>query len=126
MDEEFILSTLKILGSLKPNDKLSVHKGFLVIKRNFLSKFFKKDSRYDVIVFLRNFIEDVFHFLDKIIFFEDFQIVLRLLLLELENVENGLKHLRKTYSSDRFITDCIDNFINLFNDVINRCNVILT
>ena len=108
-----IITNLKIISLLQPNEKLNIRKGHLNIDHGSNLQFIKRwiygDNRYNVLKFIKIIFRDIQKIKNKK--------SLKKILNEFEKVEIGLKNLKITYSDDSVINVNIDIIINKMNNL---------
>ena len=123
MNEEtvdLIITNIKVISQLNPNDKLCIRKGHLYIDTSsnfqFLKRWFNCDSRENVLIYIHKLIKNI-----KIVLEDrnsnDRLWILTRILTELENAENGLINLKRTYSLDPYMIANIENISYKFKEL---------
>ena len=105
-----IITNLKIISLIQPNEKLSIRKGHLNIDRGYNLRFLKRwlygDNRHDILKFIKDLFKNIQQLKNE-----------ERLTIEFEKVEIGLKNLKITYSDDSVINVNIDNIIYKMNNL---------
>ena len=121
MDEEtidIILTNLKVISQLKLNEKLSIRKGHLCIDYSsnfqFIKRWFFRDSRDIVLIYIRELIRNIQLIFSKI---SENAWMLTRILTELDESMKGLLNLKKTYSSDPYMTATLETVILKFTQL---------
>ena len=118
---DIIITNLKILGMLQVNEKLCIRKGHLQIdsdKLQFLKRWFHRDSRDIILIYLNDLIRNIFYLINSIKKYNDGVWIISRLLTELAHTENGLNNLKGTYLDDPYMIVKIDNYIIKFKEII--------
>ena len=124
---DFIITNLKILGMVKVNEKISLHKGHLQIRNSpfdFLQRWLCKDSR-DTLIF---FIQDLIKKISKLLIQDQndfFYYSISSILNEIEKVYTGLNNLKITYNNDSVTVVRIENIITHFKDISVKARTFL-
>ena len=116
MEIDFILTNLKIISLVQINEKLSIIHGHLQIDYNplqFLKRWFNRDSRKTIIIFLNDLLKKINLLFDK---FEDKNSI-SIILNEMDKILNGLNNLKITYSDDCLTNVKIDTLIIHFKSL---------
>jgi hypothetical protein len=99
-----IITNLKIIGMIKVDEKLCIRKGHLQIDNSsnfqFLKRWFYRDSRDFILLFLKDLIRSIKNAFDKMYNYTDHLWMIKMLIQEMENAKTGLLNLKTTYSSD--------------------------
>ena len=129
MNEEFIdniITNLKIIGLVQINEKLCIRKGHLAIDNNsnlqFLIRWFNRDSRDIVIVFIKELIRNISTLIQKIQTYTETEWILTRTHSEMIRAEQGLNNLKTTYSDDQVVVVSYENFITKFRELISQIN----
>ena len=126
MNEEYIdtiITDLKIISILQPNEKLNIRNGHLHIDRSsnfqFIKRWFNRDSRYVINIYIKDLIKQVLTLYDKLKNYSKLESVwiLGRILTEIENATTGLNNLKLTYSSDPYMNATIENTIIKFHEI---------
>jgi hypothetical protein len=116
-----VITNLKIISIVQVNEKLCIRKGHLqidnIIKLQFLSRWFYRDSRDVILNFINDLIKNIFYFLHNTDKYTDYLWNLTHLLTELEHVENGLENLKTTYIYDPYMIVNIDHINTKFKEL---------
>jgi len=153
---ETILTNLKILSNIKPNDKLSNNGDLLIIDQaeytQFIKRWWHSDSRKSTLESIENLIDSTFVTIDKIYnseinsstnisidnnyyykrtipenyFQTDNSQQLQIMSSELSNAIRGLQNLKLTYNGDISICSKIDIIIDKINLRTSKINKLLT
>lgn len=124
---DFIITNLKILGMVKINEKISIHKGHLQIRSNpfdFLQRWLCKDSRDTLIFFIQDLIKKIATLLNGEQG-EFFYYSISSILNEIEKVYTGLNNLKITYNNDSITVVRIENIITHFKDISVKARTLL-
>ena len=125
-----IITNLKIIGLIEPNNKLSIKNGHLKLDKldnlQFLRRWLNRDSREHTIIFLKNIIKNVSELINRLDNFTetDRRWIIRRIVCELENVEIGIKNLKTTYIDDSFIIVNLDNILCKLKEIVKMNNII--
>ena len=125
-----IITNLKIIGLIEPNNKLSIKNGHLKLdildNLQFLRRWLNRDSREHTIIFLKNIIKNVSELINRLDNFTetDRRWIIRRIVCELENVEIGIKNLKTTYIDDSFIIVNLDNILCKLKEIVKMNNII--
>lgn len=128
MNEDFIdniITNLKILTLVNVNEKLCIRKGHLAIDSTILQFFvrwFNRDSRDIVLVFIKDLIKNISTLLHKISNYTESEWILTRLQSEMCSAEQGLNNLKTTYSFDQVTVVAYENFIVKFKELISQIN----
>jgi hypothetical protein len=123
-----IITNLKIIGLIQKNDKLSISSGHLKIDKEDnlqgLRRWFKRDSREQTIIFIKNIMKNLNDLMTRLDIFtkEESCWIIKRILCELENVELGIKNLKITYNDDSFVIVNLDNILAKLLDITNKYN----
>jgi hypothetical protein len=130
MNEEYIdnlITDLKIIGILQPNEKLNIRNCHLHIDRSsnfqFIKRWFYRDSRYVINVYIKDLIiKKILSVYDKIKEYSKSESVwiLERILTELENANVGLNNLKLTYSNDPYMIATIENTLLKFKELCQK------
>jgi len=153
---ENVITNLKIISNLKPNDKLTIKKSLLSIDTPYYSqgmyRWWNQDSRTSTMVELEKIINDTFTIIDNIYsaelhektggkniestyyknslpqtyFQNENSQQLQTFSSELTNTIKGLQNLKLTYRKDISICSKIDVMIEKINIRIKKINQLLT
>ena len=153
---ENVLTNLKIIASLSPNDKLTAQDNILIIDTPYLAqgvyRWWNADSRSNTMSDIEKIINTCFELIDNIYqsevsctntngvdnnFYKNRTIPqtyfdtensqqLQNFSVELTNAVKGLQNLKLTYASDISICSKIDVFIDKVNIRISKINKLLT
>lgn len=153
---ETILTNLKILSNIKPNDKLTNNGDILIIDQaeytQFIKRWWNSDSRKSTLESIENLIDSTFITIDKIYnseinsstnisidnnyyykrtvpenyFQTDNSQQLQIMSSELTNSIKGLQNLKLTYNGDISICSKIDIIIDKINLRTSKINKLLT
>ena len=130
---DMIITTLKIVGMVKKNQKLCVRKGQLTIEKEdklqFVRRWVHNDSRDTIIMHLKNVMNNAIKVSEHLLMESaatagagnDRQIdewTLNLVTTEMENMQHGLVNLKTTYADDPIMIANID--VMLDRITINR------
>ena len=125
MNEESIdniITNLKIISLVKVDEKLSIRKGHLSLDNSsniqFLKRWFYRDSRDMILLFIKDLIRSIYTLFDKISCYNDNQSILTKILIEMENAKTGLINLRTTYSTDAVMVVKFENVALKFCELI--------
>ena len=125
-----IITNLKIIGLIEPNNKLSIKNGHLKLDKldnlQFIRRWLNRDSREHTIIFLKNIIKNVSELINRLDNFTDTdrKWIIRRIVCELENVEIGIKNLKTTYIDDSFIIVNLDNILCKLKEIVKMNNII--
>jgi hypothetical protein len=128
MNEELvdiIITNLKVISQLKLNDKLCIRKGHLFIDTSsnfqFIKRWFYRDSRDIVLMYIRELVRNISTVYEKTKEYSknDTKWVLTRILTELETAEQGLVHLKKTYTHDPYMIATLENVILKFRELLS-------
>lgn len=128
MNEDFIdniITNLKILNLINVNEKLCVRKGHLAIDTTvlqFFVRWFNRDSRDVVLVFIKDLIKNITTLLQKISSYTESEWLLTRLQTEMCGAEQGLQNLKTTYSFDQVTVVAYENIIVKFRELISQVN----
>lgn len=153
-DSEVIITNLKIISNLKPNDKLTLRGNILDIDKPYyyqgVHRWWNDDSRVNTLLELEKIINKSFNIIDKIYksevennlnpnednyyeqvssssyFKNENSQQLQCYSLELKNSIKGLQNLQMTYKSDISICSKIDVIIEKINIRIKKIDGLLT
>ena len=123
-----IITNLKIIGLIEPNNKLSIKNGHLKLDKldnlQFIRRWLNRDSREHTIIFLKNIIKNVSELTHRLDNFteNDKNWVLKRIVSELEGVEIGIKNLKTTYIDDSFIIVNLDNILCKLKEIVKTHN----
>lgn len=123
-----IITNLKIIGLIEPNNKLSIKNGHLKLDKldnlQFIRRWLNRDSREQTIIFLKNIIKNVSELIHRLENFteSDKNWVLKRIVCELESVEIGIKNLKTTYIDDSFIIVNLDNILCKLKEIVKTHN----
>ena len=121
-----IITNLKIISLVQTNEKLSVKKCHLCISGSsnfqFLQRWFNRDSRDIVLVFIKDLIKNISTLLHKISNYTESEWILTRLQSEMCSAEQGLNNLKTTYSFDQVTVVAYENFIVKFKELISQIN----
>jgi hypothetical protein len=124
MNEQFIdniITNLKVLGLVQINEKLSIRKGHLYIDYfnnfQFLKRWFNRDSREVVLVYLGDLIRNISILYSKIDTYQENKWILTRILTEMEPALVGLNNLKTTYSEDPMTMVMYENYIIKFKEL---------
>ena len=125
MNEEtidLIITNIKIISQLNPNDKLCIRKGHLYIDTSsnfqFIKRWFNCDSREIILIYIRNLIKNIRFILENFNELNDDRLwVLTRILTELDNAEAGFVNLKRTYSLDPYMIANIENISFKFKEL---------
>jgi hypothetical protein len=126
MNEEtidLIITNIKVISQLKPNDKLCIRKGHLYIDTSsnfqFLKRWFYCDSRDLVLIYMNTLVLNVRNILEKCVEYTktDRLWILTRILTELENASDGLVNLIRTYNLDPYMIANIENVSLKFKEL---------
>ena len=112
---DFILTNLKIISLVQINEKISITHGHLQIDYNplqFLKRWFNKDSRKTLIIFLNDLLKKINLFFEN----EDKKSI-SIILNEMDIILNGLNNLKITYSDDCLTNVKLDTIIIHFKEL---------
>jgi len=134
MNEESIdniITNLKIISLVKVDEKLSIRKGHLQIDNSsnfqFLKRWFYRDSREFILLFIKDLIRSISSLFDKINSYRDSSWVLSRVLTEMENAKAGFINLKTTYCTDSVMVVKFDNvnvkFCELIEQIKNKINL---
>ena len=108
-----IITNLKIISLVKVEEKLSIRKGHLSLDNSsnfqFLKRWFYRDSRDMVLLFVKDLIRSISNLFDKLNCYNDNIYILKKILVEMENAKTGLINLRTTYSNDAVMVVKFEN-----------------
>ena len=118
---DHVITNLKIISLIQTNEKLCIRKGHLQIdnsiKLQFLSRWFYRESRDVILLFINDLIKNIFYFLHNNDKYIDYLWNLTHILIELEHTENGLENLKTTYIYDPYMIVNIDHIITKFKEL---------
>jgi len=127
MNEEsidIIITNLKVISQLKLNDKLCIRKGHLFIDTSsnyqFLKRWFNRDSRDIILIYIRGLVRDIAVVFEKMKDYyndSDCKWILTRVLTELENSDQGLINLKKTYVLDPYMIATLENIMFKFKEL---------
>ena len=126
MNEEtidIIITNLKVISQLKLNEKLCIRKGHLFIDTSsnyqFLKRWFNRDSRDIILIYVRDLIRNIAAVFEKMKDYSesDAKWILTRILTELENSDQGLINLKKTYVLDPFMVATLENVMFKFKEL---------
>ena len=127
MNEEtidIIITNLKVISQLKLNEKLCIRKGHLFIDTSsnyqFLKRWFNRDSRDIVLIYVRGLVRNITALFEKMrdhYTESDCKWILTQILTELENSDQGLVNLKKTYVLDPYMVATLENVIFKFKEL---------
>jgi len=129
MNEEFIdnlITNLKIISMIQINEKLCIRKGHLQIDTSsnfqFVKRWFFRDSRDMVLIYLRDLIRNITILFSKINEYskDESLWILSRTLSELESSILGLGNLKTTYADDPYMMVTFDNLINKFKELTQK------
>jgi len=120
-----IINSLKVISQLKLNEKLCIRKGHLQIDSSsniqFLKRWFYRDSREIVIVYLQKLMDDLLKLRDSL----TDKWYISVLLIELENAQCGFLNLRKTYFADPYMIAIIDTYLLKYTEICQKTRTYL-
>jgi hypothetical protein len=125
MNEEtvdLIITNIKVISQLNPNDKLCIRKGHLYIDTSsnfqFIKRWFHCDSRELILIYIHKLIKNVKIILENSQYNSDDRLwILTRVLTELENADHGLVNLKRTYSLDPYMIANIENISLKFKEL---------
>ena len=125
MNEEtidLIITNIKVISQLNPNDKLCIRKGHLYIDTSsnfqFIKRWFYCDSREITLIYIHKLIKNIRFILENCNCNSDDRLwILTRILNELENAEQGLINLKRTYSLDPYMSANIENISYKFKEL---------
>jgi hypothetical protein len=126
MNEEtidIIITNLKVISQLKLNEKLCIRKGHLFIDSSsnyqFLKRWFNRDSRDIVLIYIRNLVRNIAVLFEKMKEYteSDSKWILTRILTELENSDQGLVNLKRTYDPDPYMVATLENIMFKFKEL---------
>jgi len=129
MNEEFIdaiITNLKIISMVQVNEKLCIRKGHLQIDNSsnfqFFKRWFFRDSRDIVLVYLRDLIRNITILFNKMNEYKknDALWITSRVLSELESSILGMSNLKTTYTDDPYMVVTFDNLINKFKELTQK------
>ena len=129
MNEEYIdiiITDLKIISILQPNEKLNVRNGHLHIDRSsnfqFIKRWFYRDSRVVINIYIKDLIKQILTIYDKLKTYSKTESIwiLERILTELENANIGLNNLKLTYSEDPYMIATIENTLLKFKELCQK------
>jgi hypothetical protein len=115
-----IITNLKIIGLIHVNEKLSIHKGHLYIDKiclQSLKRWYYKDSREIIIIYLRDLIKIIQHLLNKMENKPNYLWILAKIFTEMEHAKSGIINLKTTYSNDQVTVVKLDTILTKFNEI---------
>ena len=121
-----IITDLKIIGILQPNEKLNIRNGHLHIDRSsnfqFIKRWFYCDSRFIINVYIKELVKKILSVYNKIKEYPktDTVWILERILTELENANIGLNNLKLTYSNDPYMIATIENTLLKFKELCQK------
>ena len=130
MNEESIdniITNLKIISLVKVDEKLSIRKGHLQIDTSsniqFLKRWFFRDSRDFILLFIKDLIRNISSLFDKITSYKDNLWILTRILTEMDNAKSGLLNLKTTYLTDPIMVVKFENVNTKFLELIEHGKV---
>ena len=126
MNEEtidIIITNLKVISQLKLNEKLCIRKGHLFIDTSsnyqFLKRWFNRDSRDIILIYVRDLIRNIAAVFEKMKDYSESESkwILTRILTELENSDQGLINLKKTYTLDPYMVATLENIMFKFKEL---------
>ena len=134
MNEEtidIIITNLKVISQLKLNEKLCIRKGHLYIDSSsnyqFLKRWFNRDSRDIILIYIRELIRNIAIVFEKMNQYteSDSKWILTRILTELENSDQGLVNLKKTYVLDPYMVATLENVMFKFKELTSTGRTML-
>ena len=129
MNEEYIdiiITDLKIISILQPNEKLNIRHGHLHIDRSsnyqFVKRWFYRDSRFVINIYIKDMVKEILLIYDKLKTYSKTESIwiLERILTELENATIGLNNLKLSYSEDPYMIATIENTLLKFKELCQK------
>jgi hypothetical protein len=115
-----IITNLKILSLISVNEKLSIHKGHLYIDKiclQSLKRWYYRDSREILIIYLRDLIKIIQNLLDKMTHKPNYLWIQAKIFTEMEHAKVGIVNLKTTYSNDQVTVVKLDTILTKFTEI---------